>query len=382
MGGASRRRKEKAHRVADPDYEGYVRGVVQRAVACHRAGNLPEAERLCRKALDPQFGVLHLLGVIRAESGDFPGALEFLRTAIRINPRNAQAFNNLGNVYREENRPDEAVRCYRRALELKPRFVAAYHNLGVTLADQGQLEEALACYRRVLELAPADESVRHKVAALSGQPTPAAPKEYILELFEPYAEQFESHLQSLRYDTPRRLMELFERSLAQRTSFELGVDIGCGTGLSGAALRPVVNELWGVDISPRMIEKAREKGVYDRLMVADLGDFLRQLDRPLDVSICTEVFIYIGDLDPVFGLLSARTRPGGYFLFSTECHDGEGYVLRPSARYAQADAYVRRMLERHGFTLMAHKSIPLRVDREGSLPGSLFVARLAQSPAA
>ena len=52
------------------------------------------------------------------------------------------------------------------------------------------------------------------------------------------------------------------------------LDLGCGTGLGGAAFRPVVDWLVGVDLSPAMIAQAATKGLYDRLVTADLQRFL------------------------------------------------------------------------------------------------------------
>ena len=54
------------------------------------------------------------------------------------------------------------------------------------------------------------------------------------------------------------------------------LDLGCGTGLAGAAFRPHVDWLAGVDLSPKMIEVARAKGLYDRLAVADIGAVSRR----------------------------------------------------------------------------------------------------------
>ena len=48
------------------------------------------------------------------------------------------------------------------------------------------------------------------------------------------------------------------------------LDLGCGTGLAGLAFQPLAARLDGVDLSPAMIEKARARGIYDHLDVADL----------------------------------------------------------------------------------------------------------------
>jgi predicted TPR repeat methyltransferase len=51
------------------------------------------------------------------------------------------------------------------------------------------------------------------------------------------------------------------------------LDLGCGTGLSGQALRPLARRLTGVDLSPAMIDARRTRTVYDVLTVAEITAF-------------------------------------------------------------------------------------------------------------
>ncbi len=53
-----------------------------------------------------------------------------------------------------------------------------------------------------------------------------------------------------------------------------GLDLGCGTGLSGAAFRGMVDVLTGIDLSTKMIARAKAKGIYDDLVHVDISSFL------------------------------------------------------------------------------------------------------------
>ncbi|MGJ5634450.1 tetratricopeptide repeat protein [Nostoc sp. CALU 1950] len=65
-----------------------------------------------------------------------------LRKAIKLNPNDADAYNNLGVVLSKQNKLEEAETQLRKAIELNPNFADAYNNLGVVLSEQNKLEEA------------------------------------------------------------------------------------------------------------------------------------------------------------------------------------------------------------------------------------------------
>ena len=88
-------------------------------------------------------------------------------------------------------------------------------------------------------------------------------------------------------------------------------DLGCGTGLMGPLLRPHVSgRLEGVDLSQGMVDKARAKGCYDHLAVEELVAYLDGSagqegvqcggSGGYDLLVAADVFVYIGDLGPVF----------------------------------------------------------------------------------
>ena len=76
--------------------------------------------------------------------------------AIRLQPDYADAYNNLGVVFAEMGKPDEAVNCCLRGLELAPNSSSFYSNMANALFAQGRGEEALAVHRKAIALRPND----------------------------------------------------------------------------------------------------------------------------------------------------------------------------------------------------------------------------------
>jgi predicted TPR repeat methyltransferase len=152
------------------------------------------------------------------------------------------------------------------------------------------------------------------------------------------------------------------------------MDLGCGTGLVGPLIRDLCRELAGVDLSPRMIAMARDKGVYDRLIVGDVVEPLTASPASYDAVIAADVFVYIGNLDAVFGASREALVGGGYFVFSTETEQGEGeYLLRESGRYAHTDSYVQYLSGKYGFKMLHSENVVLRKEGGSAIQGTLYV---------
>ena len=122
-----------------------------------RQGFSSEAEEHFREALriNPQNSLaLNNLAVLLLERGLVADSIVHLRRAIQSNPRNAEAHNNLGSALFRQGDRQEAIEHYRAALRLYPRYVEAHNNLGVALVDQGSVAEAVQEFREALRLRP------------------------------------------------------------------------------------------------------------------------------------------------------------------------------------------------------------------------------------
>jgi tetratricopeptide (TPR) repeat protein len=139
------------------------------AVVHHRAGRLEEAEHIYRQVLvaDPnQPDALHLLGVIARRAGNSVLAVEYLQRATERSPLFAAAHYNLGNVFRDTKRLDEAAASYRRAIDLEPDLAEAHSGLGTALLELGDWQEAANCFRRTIELRPNDVNARNSLGVI------------------------------------------------------------------------------------------------------------------------------------------------------------------------------------------------------------------------
>lgn len=72
----------------------------------------------------------------------------------KVSPASFKAHNNLGNLYREAGRYDEAIVELKRAIQLYDKYVDAHNNLGVTYRKKGMLNDALQEYQSALQLNP------------------------------------------------------------------------------------------------------------------------------------------------------------------------------------------------------------------------------------
>ena len=87
--------------------------------------------------------------------GKLDEAATRFHTAVELSPQNAKPLNQLGMLYRRQNRLPDAEKAFSRAVELLP-IGTHILNLGLVVAEEGKLPEAVALYRRALVLNPAD----------------------------------------------------------------------------------------------------------------------------------------------------------------------------------------------------------------------------------
>ena len=241
-----------------------------------------------------------------------------------------------------------------------------------------RLDEAAEAYEQALAHGADPQTHRYYLAAVTGRELPpAAPLAYVEPLFDEYAETFEQHLvQDLKYRGHALLVDEWHALDAGRHAS--AVDLGCGTGLCAPLLRGRVDRLVGVDLSSQMLEKAHALGLYDELVHGDAVEYLRTTDRRHDLIFAADVFIYLGDLDPLFAGAARVAPAGGLFCFSAELGSGaRDYELLPSLRYAHSRPYLEALAARHGFVLRRLVEAPLREDQRQPVQG--LYACLAKS---
>jgi predicted TPR repeat methyltransferase len=343
-------------------------------------GNEDEARRCYKEAMvcNPRSAMArNNLGVLELNAGFLDYAKEWFRRALDLDPLHADAWSNTANILEKEGHLEQAEAAARQAVDLGGGLRAMVR-LAYILQRQQRVEEAAATYARCLELDPEDSmGVVLHLASLGWSATPKrAPDAHVRRLFDNYSGYFDEHLvRKLEYRGPEILLEGLSGWLHARISPQ-GLDIldlGCGTGLCGVVLRRFARRLHGVDLSGRMLAKAARRQVYDILRQEELIAFMEACAERYDLIVAGDVFVYVGDLEPVFTAAARLLRPSGGFAFTVERHAGEGFRLGDSGRYFHSRDYLVDLAGDYGFSVLRMEEVSTRREAKKPTEGLMVV---------
>jgi predicted TPR repeat methyltransferase len=349
---------------------------------------LDEAEADYRRALDlrpDDANTLSNLGTVLRARGDLEGAVALFRKVIAHKPDHAPAWQNLGGTLQTLERGPEALEAFREAARLAPDSADMFCDLGGALYAEGRSREAAEMYRRCLALAPQDARARHLLAACGGESVPArASDDYVRAEFDRYASTFDTSLARLEYRGPELVAQAVDEIVDALPPKPVVLDAGCGTGLCGPLVRAKAGSLVGVDLSSAMVALARERGVYDELVVGELTGYLRGHAQSCDVVVSADTLVYFGDLKDVLAAAATALRPDGALVFTLErAEPGDapaGYRLNPHGRYSHTRDYVAGLLSAAGLIGPEIREISSRKESKQWVPGWLVRARRQASP--
>jgi predicted TPR repeat methyltransferase len=311
-----------------------------------------------------------MLGNVREEQGRDLDALACFERCGSLDPRHARSINNLGATQERLGRRHAAGSAYLRANQVDPKLVEPYLNLGRLFESDGDLTQAARYFREGLIRHPGHPMLGHLLAAATGDCTASAPREHVEAYFDGFAPYFDAHMQALDYGVPAALAGLLDRAnTAQRI-----LDLGCGTGLMGAALASPQVKLVGVDLSKAMVERARMRGIYSALAAGDACEVLATFPpSSFDVVVAADFLIYLGELHPLFAGVSRVLETSGRFGFSVEALDLGTYRLQSSGRYAHSEAYIEALATSHRMRPVSKSRLSLRREGTGAAAGVLVV---------
>ena len=325
----------------------------------------------------PDFGeVWNNVGIACREIGNGVEALHSFQNAVKFAPKLAEAWNNLGVVQDEQEMYEDAIGSYQRAVSLRFDYISAYFNLGGALQKMQRFEEAKEHYEKVLEINPDDAPAMFMLKSLgtSVEIPDNAPVEHVRRIFDQCASSFEKILvNDLEYKTPELLFDIVSPYLRGDCNI---LDLGCGTGLGAQLYRKFARKLTGVDVSAKMLEKAKEKNVYDHLEVFDILQKWTFPDK-FDLIYSSDVFVYLGNLEKILISISQHLAPGGILAFSVEKlnQSRQDYQLHNGGRYSHSRQYIQKCLKRQGFSLLEEKQSNIRKQSGIYVKGLLIVAK-------
>ncbi len=299
-------------------------------------------------------------------------AVALARETAGLYPDIAEAALAYGAVLlASENLPD-AIGELQRALRLDSEDTAARYLLGCAWLEAGEPDQALAAF----SLLAAEEmpDLPGKIAeAEAMRARPRSDAGYVRHLFDQFSGDYDERmLGALAYRAPQALRELAHFVIPGETGLAV-LDLGCGTGLSGAAFRDRAEHLTGLDLSPAMLEKARARGVYDALLVGDIESGLGE--GLYDLVIAADTLVYLGDLGATMKAVAGALKADGFFLFTTEAKDGEAFELGPKRRWRHSEPYLRRLAGQHGFDIAGFMTCVPRHEANTPVPGFAVALR-------
>jgi predicted TPR repeat methyltransferase len=302
-------------------------------------------------------------------------AIHHYKTLIDLDATNIEAHYNLGTAFMNIGQLNNAIEQFQKTLQLHPDNLAAHLNLGAIFLKLQQSGQAIQHYQAVLQQQPDHPTASYMLNAITQKALPeAAPKAYIQDLFDSYADNYDQHMQeTLQYQVPAYI----QQTIAENTSSTqlLITDLGCGSGLVGSAIKPYCQYLTGIDLSSKMLAQARAKGIYDELLQADIISALADKPATADILIAAEVFIYNGNLQPLLTACWHALRTQGLLIFTTEINQDQPYRLQTHGRFTHSLAYLQQIARETGFIWINAKIIPIRLHNEQMQSGYLITLK-------
>lgn len=157
----------------------------------------------------------------------------------------------------------------------------------------------------------------------------------VAERYDEWAASYDDDLDSWSYRAPGVVAETI---LTQHPDAASVLDVGCGTGMVGRALRAkgYQGRIAGLDISQASLRVAERTGAYDTLEPADLQQPLAVDEDGVDVLVCAGVMTYLPDVEAVWREFARVVRAGGLVVVTQredlwEPRDCQGVIDRLEA---------------------------------------------------
>ncbi|KAJ8598942.1 hypothetical protein CTAYLR_009646 [Chrysophaeum taylorii] len=266
-------------------------------------------------------------------------------------------------------KPRTGLELLERAAGLVPLDAGVQFRLGRAARQLRRPRVAADAFRAVLAAEPGHERARFWLATIDPSVAVSrAPIGHVKALYDDYAPRYDDHL---RLKLRTRAPELVAGALAAHAAEKgFGVDLGCGTGLSGVALAKALPSVrWiGVDLSTQMCALAWKKGAYHRVETNDMLALLEGSPGIFDCLVSCDVLVYVGDLADFFRAARCAAKPSATLAISLEdadeALDAKGptppWRLTASGRFTHAPSYVRSVAAEAQWTCLVSEAETLR----------------------
>lgn len=309
------------------------------------------------------------------DSDNLSAVIETAHKILKISPKNYDALQLLCHVHLSCGNTIGGYKLTKRAVYYYPQDYKLQRLLGSYLIQLGRLKDSAVALRKSLKIKPDYATAIHLLNAVTKVNTKIAPRIYIEKLFDDYADNYDvSLLNNLKYQAHSELVKYLQ-TMDLPATLESVLDLGCGTGLLGHAMQDkiAIKNLIGVDLAANMLDKSRERNIYNELHQSDIIEYLQQNTSKHDLITSTDVLVYIGDLEQIIAYGHKSLKPGGYFGFTVEVLNKGTFKLDLSGRYQHSLSYITTLSSRYSFSKIYSKTIDLRKEYGNIVAGYLVL---------
>ncbi|MBP1532051.1 MAG: tetratricopeptide repeat protein [Alphaproteobacteria bacterium] len=320
-------------------------------------------------------------------------AIDMYLSAYEIDEKNPDLLNYLSEAYHSINDWENCLLFAWRYIKHSPETTNSLQlNFGYLLYEcySEKSEELAQKYAlKWVKRFPDNKFAQHMGNALTdGKALQESDAEFVRETFDTFAEDFESTLANLEYQAPTLIEAALKKYLKTSIFSKYKIlDLGCGTGLCGEKIKKFASYkgLFGVDLSGKMLEIAREKNLYSQLICDDICHYMENSEYFFGVIVAADVWTYFGDLTKAFVRVFRSLLPNGLFVFTVTENEmnNEDFFLAPSGRFVHSISYVERVLKSAGLRILSSERNILRNEAEIPVYGYVIVAQkpdLSQKP--
>lgn len=327
---------------------------------------------------------------------DYANALNASDSAIFIDPAFADPYVVSGNILSALGYADQAVFAYHRAFSLDEENKDLGDYVAYLYTTQQMVDQAMPIYFTLAEKDPNNAILQLKIGAallfflqngaslsqisqyagawektFGSNPlvSPFAQEiktnnvnynpltiEHLTAFFDAAAQEYDITRAGEGYAVPDLLKEAMDKTFGVRTNLEI-LDIGCGTGLCGAVVKPyaVPDGLYGVDVSSKMLDAAYDKKIYDKVFNGDFAHYIAQNERRFDLILAGDVLPYNADFNAAVGSLRTALKDKGYLIFSLRLNkfNEDESVFYPPFYELFDETVVDRLLKENGLALVS-----------------------------
>ncbi len=314
-------------------------------------------------------------------------AMQYLKRALELEPTSTWLYSSVSNLFRKTSNWKQCLHYAWKAICFKEGSVSVDDHINFAYLlyeaqDEGADAEIVEKYLKDWEQRFGDNAiVHHACCALENrQEISAMDLSYVKGLFDGFASSFDDILKELEYQVPTLIADQLKDNLKVKLFKKRRIlDLGCGTGLCTEALRTYFpnEEFYGVDISDKMIYMAGKKNIFTKLYVDDILNFMENTDVLYHAVVAGDVLTYIGDLKPLFRLLTKVIKFGGFFAcsISKNTFNSDNYFLSPSGRFVHTISYIQRLLKYCGFKTISVQEHVLRHEGAREVIGYIILAQ-------